>query len=247
MIMKELVTVFAACAIAGAVVAADSNVVGYNTLPPDGPWSMLGISFTECAGGALKLDKLEGAFTSGDQIQVPFTMSDGFTPDFVTYQYLTEADDLVDADGWYDGGWSYIGDTVELSQGEGVWYYSASGIKGVTVAGEVSKNVFSKTFVEPFTMTSSGFPVKFNPNAANFTWSMSSGDQIQIPFTMSDGFTPDFITYQYLTESEDLVDVDGWYDGGWALVDNVIADVGQGFWVYSQNGGSVTSTSPIAE
>ena len=226
--------------------AADSNVVGYNTVRPDGAYYMLGFSFTECqTGDARKLDKLVGAFTSGDQIQLPITMPDGVQYDFVIYQYLTLDDDGM-PDGWYDGSWGYIGDDVELPQGDGAWYYSATGLKDVTVAGEVSKALFSKTFVGAYTMTATGFPVEFNPNDSKFMWSMSSGDQIQVPFTMAGGIQYDFDIYQYLTLDDDGMP-DGWYDGSWGLIDTAIAGIGQGFWVYSQNGGSMLETSPIAD
>ena len=206
---------------------------------------MVGVPFTECAGDDLTLEKLVGEFSSGDQVQIPFTMSDGFLYDFVTYQYLTLNDDGMD-DGWYDDTWTYIGDTVVLPQGNGIWFYSADGLKDVTLAGEVSKTVFVKTFTDPYTMTSPGFPCAFNPNDTRFSWSVSSGDQIQVPFTMSDGFLYDFVTYQYLTLNDDGMD-DGWYDDTWTIIDTAIAGVGQGFWVYSLNGGSMTETSPIVE
>ena len=241
--MKELVTAFAACAIAGMALAqgTDSNVVGYNTLVSDGAYSMVGISFTECGSGDLTLDKLIGAFASGDEIQFPFTS--GAKVDFVSYYYLTETDDGM-PDGWYDGGWMYAGDVVDLPQGDAVWYYSASGLKDVTVAGEVSKKLFNKTFVDPYTMTSSGFPCVFNPNDSKFTWGASSGDEIQIPFTA--GAKVDFVSYYYLTETDDGMP-NGWYDGGWDAINTTIAVAGQGFWVYSQNGGSMAETSPIAD
>ena len=217
------------------------NIVGYNTVVPDGPYSMVGISFAECAGGSLMLEKLTGTFSSGDEIQIPYTTENGF--DFVSYQYLTMDNDGMD-NGWYDLGWDYVGDTVQLPQGSAVWYYSASGSGNVSVSGEVSKLPFSQTFSDPYTMVASGFPVAFNPNDAQFSWSMSSGDEIQVPYTTENGF--DFVSYQYLTMDNDGMD-DGWYDLGWGLLEGNIVSVGQGFWVYSQNGGSVTEVSPIAE
>ena len=187
------------------------------------------------------LDKLTGTFSSGDEIQIPYTTMNGF--DFVTYQYLTMDDDGMD-DGWYDGDWSPVGDTVQLPQGNAVWYYSASGSGDVLVSGEVSKLPFTKTFSDPYTMTASGFPIAFNPNATKFSWGMSSGDEIQVPYTTANGF--DFVTYQYLTMDNDGMD-DGWYDGDWNLLASNIADVGQGFWVYAPNGGLMTELSPVAE
>ena len=205
---------------------------------------MVGFSFTECSGGVLTLDRLTGAFSSGDEIQVPFVMANGTSTDFVTYQYLTLDNDGMD-DGWYDLGWDYVGDMVELPQGSAVWYYSVSGSGDITVSGEVSKLPFAKTFSDRYTMAASGFPTEFDPNAAKFSWNMSSGDEIQVPFTMANGSSTDFVTYQYLTMDNDGMD-DGWYDLGWGEISS-IADVGQGFWVYAPAGGSVTEISPIAE
>ena len=190
------------------------------------------------------LEKLNGTFASGDQIQVPYIMPNGVNVDFDVYQYLTEDNDGM-PDGWYDGGWGYVGDTVGLPQGSAVWYYSVNGSGNVTVSGEVSKLPFSKTFSDLYTMEASGFPISFNPNDAKFSWSMSSGDQIQVPFTMENGVNVNYDVYQYLTEDDDGMP-NGWYDGGWGEISH-IADVGQGFWVYAPNGGSVTEISPIAE
>ena len=223
----------------------DSNIVGYNTVIPDGPYSMVGISFTECAGEPLMLEKLSGTFSSGDEIQVPFMMGNGINVNFVAYQYLTEDDDGM-PDGWYDGDWSYVGDAVELPQGSAVWYYSASGSGNVSVSGEVSSSPFNKIFSDLYTMTAAGFPVTFNPNDTKFSWNMSSGDEIQVPFIMENGINVNFVAYQYLTEDDDGMP-DGWYDGNWDPVESNIAVVGQGFWVYAPNGGSVTEVSPIAE
>ena len=245
--MKKLVIAFVACALAGLASAQvySQNIVGYNKVVPDGSYSMVGVSFTECLGGVRTLDTLNGTFSSGDQIQIPYTLVDGIQYDFITYQYLTLDDDGMD-DGWYDGDWSPVGDTVELPQGSAVWYYSASGSGDVTVSGEVSKLPFAKTFTDPYTMEAVGFPVAFDPNDPKFTWSMSSGDQIQVPYTLVDGIQYDFVTYQYLTLDNDGMD-DGWYDGDWNLLEGNIADVGQGFWIYAPNGGSVTEISPVAE
>ena len=219
------------------------NIVGYNTVVPDGPYSMIGISFTECLGRPLMLEKLEGMFSSGDEIQVPYIMPNGVSVNYVTYQYLTMDEDLMD-DGWYDGNLDPVGDMVELLQGSAVWYYSASGSGNVSVSGEVSKLPFTQTFSDLYTMATSGFPVAFNPNDAKFSWSMSSGDEIQVPYIMPNGVSVNYVTYQYLTMDEDLMD-DGWYDGNLDPVLNSIADAGQGFWVYAPNGGSVTEASPI--
>ena len=61
--MKELVTAFAACAIAGAVMAADSNIVGYvSTVGNDNGATLLAPMFIECGGVNAKLGMITGEF-----------------------------------------------------------------------------------------------------------------------------------------------------------------------------------------
>ena len=61
--MKELVTAFAACAIAGAVMAADSNIVGYTSKGILANQKIIsGAQFVECTSNVLDIAsiKLEG-------------------------------------------------------------------------------------------------------------------------------------------------------------------------------------------
>ena len=62
MIMKELVTVFAALAVAGAAVAADSNVVGYVNTDGENGFTVFAPMFIECNGTDTTLGMIKGDF-----------------------------------------------------------------------------------------------------------------------------------------------------------------------------------------
>ena len=245
--MKKLVTAFALCAAISAMAVESENIVGYNKVTADGAYYLIGTPFANVGGGVNTLDKLQGTFESGDQIQVIYSEEDHFTLNAVSYYYLTMDADLVDQDGWYDGSTVYVGNTLTLAQNQAVYYYAASlTAKSLTTSGEVSKTSVTTTFVDAYTTWASAFPVAFNPNDSRFAWTMNSGDQIQVIYSEEDAFTLNAVSYYYLTMAVDLVDVDGWYDGTTVLVSAPITTAGQGVYVFAPAGGSVVETSPIA-
>jgi|GEM_PF-6197797 len=245
--MKKLVTAFALCAAISAMAVDSDNIVGYNKVTADGAYYLIGNPFASVGGGTNTLDKLQGAFESGDQIQVIYSEIDGITLNSFAYFYLTVDADLVEQDGWYDGASVYVGNTVKIAPNQGVYFYASSlAAKSVTTSGEVSKSSVTTTFVDTYTAWSSAFPVGLNPNDSRFTWTMSSADQIQVVFSQIDGITLDSVACFYLTVDADLVDVDGWYDGANVLISAPISTAGQGVYVFAPAGGQVVETSPIA-
>lgn len=216
------------------------NIVGYSTLNTGDASQMLGVVFKNVAGNVdgITLADINGEFVSYDEIQVSY-MADGLI-NFNVYQYLT-VDDGVDADGWYDGSWESAASVV-IPRGSAVWFVSTSGdAKDVTLAGEVATgSTTHPAFSESSNMICSAYPIAFNPNASTVTWTgLNSYDEIQVSY-MENGLI-NFDVYQYLT-TDDGVEVDGWHNGSWELVDAPITAAGQGFWLVVSDFENVTLT-----
>jgi len=134
MIMKKLVTVFAACAIAGLAMAqTDSNIVGYKTVTLNQNYTILGFNFEDCGGGPLSLQEVipyaEGmtansAGGTADNIQIQ-NASGGYDTYFMCNGFLGKTASLICSNKWVS---SVSGSTTPASAsilfGKGAWYLS---------------------------------------------------------------------------------------------------------------------------
>ena len=240
--MKELVTVFAACAIAGAALAVDSNVVGYQTTGLDATvFKMVGVQFSDIgADTGLTLDKLlTGNFPYGTQIQVLKSSGSGYD----TYTYLEEAYDGVLDD--FVPGWADIQDdlaTVTLVTGQAFWLkapsVSAASLAGEVLATDKAVNVSATLF----NMIANPYPVATSLNETSWT-GLTYGDQIQVLKSSGSGYD----TYTYLEEAFDSVLDD--FVPGWADIQDDMVTLpipsGQGFWINTATAVTVNFVTPL--
>ena len=206
---------------------------------------MLGCTF-EAVGttDGVTLNSLQGEFVDADELQVASLNDQGIT-EFTSYYYFTEDGGMVDADGWYNGDFESIGDTVRIPVGSAFWFI-AENAKGVTVAGQVHLGEYTHTITDKKSMVCSAFPVAFNPNV-NCTWDgFVDADEIQVAKVNEQGIT-EFTSCYYFTEDGGMVDEDGWYNGDFEKITEPIAAAGQGFWLMLEDpsGHVFKETSPV--
>ena len=134
--MKKLVTVFAACAVAGMAVAADSNIVGYTTKTlVANQKAISGAQFVEVGDTGLDLAsiKLENVPAEGTAFIQWWNGTDYDTAAWV------EIDDDPNNPGWGNAGtWAEVFYTFDA--GDGFWIILPGGVSNakVTQAGEVA-------------------------------------------------------------------------------------------------------------
>ena len=240
--MKKLSTVLAACMFAGFVSAQveSQNVVGYSSVAIGAtkPF-MLGSNFekvTTTTGEGVTFSSLVPSigFEDFDNIQVGVANALGVI-EFTSYLYLTFNDPV----GWYlDDGVTYAGNEP-LPAGAAVWMVLASS-QNVTANGQVRKSSTAFSFeANKATMTSSAYPIPFNPN--NCVWTGTQDfDNIQVGLADEFGVLQ-FTSYLYLTFNDPV----GWYLDDGVTYAGDIAPVGAGFWVLMQGAVGMTQASPL--
>ena len=226
-----------------------ANVVGYSTLKTGYTHQMLGVPFSNVNGNdsGVLLKDIAGNFGIWDEIQFSYMDEHGLVQ-FNTYFYLNE-DEGGECEGWHDGDYVYIGDSVSIPAGAAVWVISQNNdALSITSSGEVRKSAFvHSNFKETYNLVSSAFPVAFNPNANTVTWSgLNIWDELQVAFVDEDGLIQ-FTQYFFLDENEGGEADNKWHDGDYCLVTEPIAAVGQGFWLITADPENVSFTekSPI--
>lgn len=242
--MKKLVSAFAVCLLAGFVSAQSTveslNVVGYSAAPLSGSdLFMFGSNFEKVGstiGEAVTLSSLapSSGFEDFDNIQV--AVADGLGGvNFTQYFYLT----YMDPAGWYaDDVTTYAGD-VQLPAGASVWMLLAT-TQDVTASGQVRSTDTAFTFeANKLTMTSSAYPIPYNPNTCVWT-DAQDFDNIQVG--VADGLGGvNFTQYFYLS----YMDPAGWYADDVTTYAGDIAPIGAGFWVLTQGDVTMTQPSPL--
>ena len=233
--MKKLMFAAAIMA-AGAAMAVESGVVGYNTLNLNEPMMMLGISFSDCAGNSngIRLGDLSGDFSKNDLLMIATSeydeMEDDTVLDFSAYTYKTSG---ASGAGWYKGG-TFAAD-VRFKPGTAMYFQVADAESpiGVTGSGAVTTEPITQTFTEPMTMISSAFPAGFKPNDKTLTeWTgLVRNDLIQVASSeydeMEDDTILDFQAYTYKTSGAAGA---GWYQGG-TFLSSAVTIPGQGFYL----------------
>lgn len=240
--MKKLSTVLAACMLAGFVSAQveSQNVVGYSSSALGaGKLFMLGSNFekvTTTTGEAVTLSSLVPSVAFEDFDAIFVGVADEFgVVQFTTYSYLT----FNDPAGWYaDDNVTYAGN-VSLPAGVSVWMQLASA-QNVTANGQVRKASTGFSFAATkLTMTSSAYPIPFNPNTCVWT---GAQDFDSIFVGVADAFgVVQFTNYFYLTFNDPA----GWYADDNVTYAGDIAPVGAGFWVQTQGDVTMTQPSPL--
>ena len=223
-------------------------MVGYNKATPQYSYHMMSMPFTAVDGGEVKIGSVQGSFEMEDNIQFSYMDEDGYVQ-FKTYIWWPE-DTIGDVAGWYDDD-IFVGDSLTIPTGAAVWFITNSGEPtpdGLTTSGAVLPTFIEHNgFPETFNMIGSAFPVGFNPNAETVTWSgLEMEDQIQVAYMDEDGYVQ-FITYMWWPE-DTIGELAGWYQDD-ILVEEAVAEVGQGFWLILANPGDVymKEVSPLVK
>ena len=216
-------TVFAAAAVAGIAMAADSNVVGYTQVAPYDTFgtAWAGQNFVQCGDGAIKLTEMLDASTLeyGDTIQ----FWDREDVVFNVYAW--------NGVGWEDTDLNQVGldiPDIDIPNGIGVLLQT---VNPVALAGQVSTNLTEVSLSEGLNLTSSLFPVPVDLSKCDFS-ALDYGDTIQVWDTV------EFVWVVYAWngvafEDTDLEEVTG-----------VIAQPGEAFFVGVANNTSYTQTPP---
>jgi len=251
-IMKKLMAVLAICAVAGYVAAqtvVSGNIVGYSSSYVTNQLSMFGMNFQGLGtnGPSLTLSGLNPdpniGFADLDTIETGLADENGVVQ-FTSYFYMGA--DIAPADaGWYESDYSTYAGNQAIPLGSSIWVQLASA-QNVLVAGQVSASSVTQNFVaNALTMSSSAFPVAFNPNDSSCTWSgVQDLDQIQVGVPDQNGVVQ-FTTYFYM--GLDIAPgAAGWYESDYSTyVSSPIVPVNGGFWVLTQGTASLVQTSPI--
>jgi hypothetical protein len=211
----------AVLAIAGAVMAAESqNIVGYSKKAGvGGGFQILSPQFLTSATGGIPLGDAFAGVT--DQSKV-FAWN-GST--YTEYTYFSVIP------GWFDSGFQSAAGVI-IGQGEAVWY--KPGTTGdVLMLGEVDQ---SASITVPLI---SGFNLIANPYPVEITL----GDLSSPPVADQDkAFVWNGSTY---TEYTYFSIIPGWFDAGFQSADGVAIPVGDGFWLNSSAGGTLTINKPF--
>lgn len=236
--MKKLMTALAVCLAAGFVAATgggvvSSNIVGYvNTSHESNKLFMLGSNFEKIgiSGNSITFGSLVGSvgFEDLDNIQVGVANVTGGI-DFTDFFYLGGM--------WVESDYTTPANDVEFPAGISVWLILNTAQK-VTQSGQVRTGSTLFNFqANKLTLTSSAYPVPFNPNASSCVWSgLQDTDNIQVGVANASGGL-DFTDYFYLGSQ--------WVESDYTTTAGVIAPAGAGFWVLTQGDATLTQSSPL--
>ena len=221
--MKKLVMTVAVLACAASIVSAQTvtsaNIVGYSKeAAAAGNFQLVAAQFNAGTAGGMTLGEAFGEV--GDQDQVLFWNGGGYT----TYIYWAGW-------GWYDITGSVLSDDVLIPEGNSVWIKDVSGGgMEVIIAGEVpSASSMTNTLSTGFNAVSNPYPTELRLGDIPLV-SLSDGDRALLWNGSS------YTTYIYWVGW-------GWYDiTGSILSDDVVVEVGQGFWLDSAAGGELVLT-----
>ena len=256
MIMKELMTVFAACAIAGAAVAVDSNIVGYQMHNLKAGPNLMGVAWeaVDVAGQPIGLSDMmdttlltsydEDAIVEGDSIQT-WSIGSGWGP---VYFYVNQPSwnyGAVDyTDTWMDGGFTPCNPTLDA--GQAFWLFLKNDISDFPFKGQVAENGAVATLTvgpnlianplpraidlaDPSVVTASG-QTSYDEDA------IVEGDSIQT-WSIGSGWGPVYFYVNQPSWNYGAVDyTDTWMDGGFSPCSAMIP-TGSGFWYFAKNVG----------
>ena len=209
---------------------------------------MLGCAFEQVGqeGEGVLLNSISGKFADYDELQVASIKSGKLK--YTSYYFYTADGGIVDTDGWYNGDFEPIGDSIQIPVGSAFWFISENNkAKDATISGQVHNGSFTHTITDKKMMICSAFPVAFNPNV-NCNWvGFEDYDEIQVSSINKNTGKLKYESSYYYTQDGGIVDEDGWYDGDFALIEEPITVAGQGFWLVlgGTSGRSFVEQSPV--
>ncbi len=227
--MKKLLTVCAACMVAGMASAQveSQNIVGY--MSPDmvgSTFNMYSVPFDEVGGGGISLNDLTGDFVGGATVSTSDTIKiwDATAGGYATYYLYDKAGTPASYYGWWNvsGGDSFDVDyPTGLPAGSTFWLKSTSLLDGaVTVAGEVGTNAVTDVVITggTFSMVANPYPVAFSLNStADCDWlgdgatggaTVSTSDTIKIWDATAGGY----VTYYLYNKAGTPASYTGWWN-----------------------------------
>ena len=238
--MKELVTVFAALAVAGAVVAADSNIVGYQTVTLNqGGFTHIAPTFITIGGvQEVPLSSFVGDFEEFDSIQ----LVDAAAGTASEYFWLESGSMAPGVSGWYaDDLDTYMG-ALPVEAGTSFLYLSGSGATALVLSGEVGTAGTSVTAGVGFTAIGNSFPVETTLGAIGFAGitEFSSVQFVDLAFGTAE-------EYFWLESGSMASGVTGWYADDLDTYKGTLpVAAGQGFLLSTDTDGVVVSiASPL--
>jgi hypothetical protein len=211
--MKKLITAVAVLAIAGAVMAAESqNIVGY-AKKALGASNFLMVS--PQFQGSASSTPLGDAFSGMNDQSVVFTWNGSV---YTKYTYFAGF-------GWFNESFQSA-DAVPLAAGDGLWLSGASSPVDVLMLGEVPQAAsITINLVAGFNMVANPYPVE-----------LTLGDLPDVSLSDQDViFTWDGSTYTKYTYFAGF----GWFNESFQSADGVPVAVGDAFWLDSGAGGTM--------
>ena len=241
--MKKLM--FAAAAIAaGAAMAVESQIVGYETKAIDaGAWYMIGCGFEKTDGQAFDIQEfITGQSTDWEAENCATIMVPTPEGGLITYQYLgidSDEDENV------IGAWIKLGEgdptSFPVEPGFSCWFTDPNDVT-ITVAGAVTPAIVGGNekvlLADTWNMICNPFPMavqmngdaKFDCTGLATDWESENCATIMYP-TSAGGL----ITYQYLgvDSDEDENVIGAWIKLGEGDPTDMTLPSGSGFWIYN--------------
>jgi hypothetical protein len=255
--MKKLLTVCAACLVAGMAAArVESQIVGYQTKTADTTLTIMGVNFQAVGGGEIAIvdliDKDTPGLTAGlgsadsDNIQVYDTTASTFVTYFLGNGLNNKGQADPTKDGWIKGGEGSV-TTDTLAVGQGFWYVAQNPSSGIdlTTSGEVVMTATgSQTIAAGLNLIANPFPVDLPLNDADSDLrkgvaglGSADSDNIQVYDTDAEGFVTYFLGNGLNNKGQADPTKDGWVKGGESSVTTDSLPAGSGAWYVSQGSG----------
>ena len=246
-------TVFAACAIAGAAMAVDSNIVGYVTkTTAANKMDILGVPFQNVGDTTLNVQDIlpQSGFVDGADV---LRVWNPITTKYVAVSYYSDTYDSADTNydtdlgpGWADTDQFRVDFT--LSPGQGFWLTTRNNAS-VSIAGEVLAATDNKvsTTANKMDIICNTFPVDASVQDITPVSGFVDGADV---LRVWNPITAKYVAASYYGDTYDSADIN--YDTdlgpGWADTDQFRLDfpilAGQGFWLTTRNNAVVSFLAP---
>jgi len=236
MIMKKLVTVFAACAVTGMAMAADSNIVGYVTkTTAANKMDIFGVPFQNIGDTDINVqDVLPGpGVTDGgtDLLRI-------WNPATATYVAAYYCSETYSSDwnttygpGWADSSWVRL--DFPIATGQGFWLTTGNDAS-ITIAGEVLGATDNKnsTLANKMDILCNTFPVDINIQDVKPVSGVTDGgtDLLRIWNPATATYVAAYYCSETYSSDWNTTYGPGWADSSWVRLDFPIT-AGQGFWL----------------
>ena len=223
-----------------------SNIVGYHKLDLSAGLNLIGSQFLSVGGEDKDIQELivdDGGLAGLDENLLPQTELRVWTgTGYRTYGWDPDGDPSVPGSDhkWVDGDLNVV--TVDVPAGFSAWISSPS-VKTVTFAGEVvDGDTATQTIAGGLALLASPFPEATNLQSIQLDNSFPGLDENLLPQTELRVWTgTGYRTYGWDPDGDPSVPGSDhkWVDGDLNVV-NVSIPMGNGFWIKSASGGTVT-------